>query len=103
MPLRSLAFGPRVKKLAHRRAPFAMPKIDIPGPYRFHFFSDEGNEPPHVHIKREKAICKFWLDPLSLAENHGFAAHELTKIEKLIVEHRTQIEAAWHEHFKSLR
>ena len=80
-----------------------MPKIDIPGPYRFHFFSDEGNEPPHVHIKREKAICKFWLDPLSLAENHGFAAHELTKIEKLIVEHRTQIEAAWHEHFKSLR
>ena len=80
-----------------------MPKIDIPGPYRFHFFSDERGEPPHVHVKREKAICKFWLNPLTLAENHGFATHELTKIERLIVEHRTKIEAAWHEHFKSPR
>lgn len=80
-----------------------MPKIDIPGPYRFHFFSDERNEPPHVHVKREKAICKFWLSPLALAQNQGFAAHELAKIERLIVENGTKIEAAWHEHFKSLR
>ena len=79
-----------------------MPKIDIPGPYRFHFFSDERNEPPHVHVKREKPIWKFWLNPLSVAENHGFAAHELTKIQRLIIEHGTRIASAWNEHFESL-
>ena len=76
-----------------------MPKVDIPGPYHFHFFSDEPNEPPHVHVRREKAICKFWLRPLFLAKNSGFPLHELHKIERRIEEHYAKIEAAWYEHF----
>jgi hypothetical protein len=75
-----------------------MPKIDLPGPYRFHFFSNEAGEPPHVHVKRERRICKFWLKPLLIANNHGFAAHELGKIERLICEYFEEIEAAWNEH-----
>jgi hypothetical protein len=77
-----------------------MPKVDIPGPYRFHFFSDEAAEPPHVHVKRGKAICKFWLAPLALMKNQGFAVHELNKIEHLIIENHTKIDDAWHEHFR---
>ena len=77
-----------------------MPKIEIPGPYRYHFFSHEPNEPPHVHAKRDKAICKFWLNPINLAENHGFADHELAKIKRIIEVHRTDIEKAWYDHFQ---
>ncbi|HEX3731222.1 MAG TPA: DUF4160 domain-containing protein [Opitutaceae bacterium] len=78
-----------------------MPKIEIPGPYRFHFFSDEGNEPPHVHVKRDRFVCKFWLNPVLLAGNWGFAAHELFKIEKRVQANHAEIEAVWHEHFST--
>jgi len=44
----------------------------IPGPYRFYFYSFDCNEPIHVHVQREKMICKFWLDPTTLSQNHGF-------------------------------
>ncbi len=27
--------------------------------FRFHFFSSEGLEPPHIHIRRAEDTCKF--------------------------------------------
>ena len=41
-----------------------MPTVKgIPGSYRFYFYSFDCNEPIHVHVQRERMICKFWLDP----------------------------------------
>ena len=52
-----------------------MPRIKgMPGPYRFFFTSFDCNEPPHVHVERENATCKFWLEPVGLARSHGFGA-----------------------------
>lgn len=52
-----------------------MPRIKgIPGPYRFFFTSFDCNEPAHVHVERENATCKVWLDPVGLARSHGFGA-----------------------------
>jgi hypothetical protein len=76
-----------------------VPRIkDIPGPYRFFFTSFDCNEPPHVHCERENCTCKFWLDPLGLARNHGFGARELNVIRLLIRTHRQAILEAWREH-----
>lgn len=76
-----------------------MPRIrGIPGPYRFFFTSFDCNEPPHVHVERERSACKFWLDPLALAWNDGFAAHELTRIRGIIRDHHSRMMEAWHEH-----
>jgi hypothetical protein len=76
-----------------------MPTIrGIPGPYRFFFYSFDCNEPRHVHVRREKMICKFWLDPISLGQNYGYAPAELNRIRHLIETHITQIGEAWHEH-----
>lgn len=36
------------------------------------FYSNEGVEPPHVHIRRERATAKFWLDPVALSSASGF-------------------------------
>jgi hypothetical protein len=65
----------------------SMPTVMRIGPYRFHFYSRENNESPHIHVTREEMEAKFWLRPVSLAGNHGFARAELNRIEKLVEEH----------------
>jgi hypothetical protein len=56
-----------------------MPTIKVPGAYKFGFYSNENNEPAHVHVTRESKECKFWLGPVRLADGGKFAAHELKK------------------------
>ena len=56
-----------------------MPTILRHGPHRFYFYSHEPNEPPHVHVDRDDRTAKFWLNPVALAMNLGFAAIELAR------------------------
>ncbi|HTR38030.1 MAG TPA: DUF4160 domain-containing protein [Bryobacteraceae bacterium] len=49
-----------------------MPTIARVGPYRVFFFSNEGFEPPHVHIQREQALAKFWLETVALRMQLAF-------------------------------
>jgi hypothetical protein len=75
-----------------------MPSIrNIPGPYRFFFYSFDCNEPKHVHAQREKKVCKFWLAPLALAANEGFSARELNQIRAEIARNMGKILEAWDE------
>lgn len=76
-----------------------MPTIqDIPGPYRIYFYSFDCNEAPHVHVGRERMTCKFWLEPIELANNHGFSARELNQIRAIIERESSKIQEAWNEH-----
>ena len=75
-----------------------MPTVLRVGRYRFLFFSNEGQESPHIHVKADTDQAKFWLDPIELASNYGFRAHELNEIERIIREHQTELIEAWHEH-----
>ena len=76
-----------------------MPTIrGIPGPYRLFFVSFDCQEPRHVHVQRERMVCKYWLVPLSLARNHGFPPAELNTIRRLVLENRNLILEAWDEH-----
>jgi hypothetical protein len=76
-----------------------MPTVPgIPGPYRFFFFSFDCNEPEHVHVRRDRKVCKFWLDPVTLSSNNGFSAKELNRIRKLIVANLDEILMTWEEH-----
>lgn len=76
-----------------------MPTVKgIPGPYRFYFYSFDCAEPMHVHVKREKMVCKFWLNPIALHHNDGFPASELNRIHRVIESHLEKIIEAWHEH-----
>jgi len=36
--------------------------------YRFFFFSNEREEPAHIHVEQAERYAKFWLVPISLAE-----------------------------------
>ena len=76
-----------------------MPTVQgIPGPYRFYFYSFDCNEPAHIHVRRERMVCKFWLEPLSLAANHGFSAGEINRIRATVHENLNMIQEAWREH-----
>ena len=72
-----------------------MPTILRIGPYRFHFYSREDNEPPHIHIARDDLEAKFWLEPVYLARNYGFPGKELNKLAKLVEEHQSMLLEAW--------
>jgi len=76
-----------------------MPTVkDIPGSYRFFFFSFDCNEPKHVRVQRERKVCKFWLKPLVLSRNHGFSPNELNEIRQLIQSNIGKILEGWDEH-----
>jgi len=46
-----------------------MPTVLRHGGHRFVFFSNEGNEPPHVHVETAENHAKFWLDPVALVKS----------------------------------
>lgn len=67
--------------------------------FRFHFYSNEGQEPPHVHVRRAEDTCKFWLRPIGLAYNDGMKSHELRELEGVVREHQSELERKWYEYF----
>ncbi len=76
-----------------------MPTVLRIGAYRFYFYSHEPNEPPHVHIDRDSLTAKFWLKPVSLANNIGFSAKDLRKLQALVQENQGILLEAWNGHF----
>ena len=75
-----------------------MPTVLRIGPFRFHFYSDEGHEAPHIHVRAPGGECKFWLEPaVILAGNRGVRPHDLRQIEQLVYEHQNQLRKAFHE------
>ena len=72
-----------------------MPTVLRIGPYRFHFYSREGVEPPHIHVARDDFEAKFWLHPVSLASNHGLRSDELHEVRRLVEEHCEQLLQAY--------
>ncbi|MEI9965572.1 MAG: DUF4160 domain-containing protein [Caulobacteraceae bacterium] len=76
-----------------------MPTVLRTQGYRFYFYSHEPNEPPHVHVDKGSCSLKAWLEPVALARNLGFRAHELNAILALVREHQPRLLEAWHGHF----
>ena len=76
-----------------------MPTVLKTGAYRIYFYSHEPNEPPHVHVDRDRLSAKFWLNPVGLARNLGFSAKELRQIERLVTEHQAKLLEKWNGYF----
>ena len=49
-----------------------------------------------MHVDRKKSSAKFWLDPdVSLDENKGYSRKELRDIERILLEHLTELRREW--------
>ena len=78
-----------------------MPTIMRVGPFRFFFYSDEGDprEPPHVHAVAGERLAKFWLDPVELASSRRLRAGDIRELGKLVEQHQGTLLEAWHAYF----
>jgi hypothetical protein len=75
-----------------------MPTVLQIGPFRFHFYSDESDEPAHIHVRSPDGECKFWLAPVRLAGNRGIPRHVLREIERLVFGHEPLLIGKYYEH-----
>jgi hypothetical protein len=77
-----------------------MPTILLLEGFRFFFYSNENDEPAHVHVKKGDGEGKIWLNPvLEIAWMHGFTGKEESKIWQITVEHAALFKTKWYEYF----
>lgn len=76
-----------------------MPTLLIVGPYRFFCYAGDRDEPPHVHVERDKNAAKFWLELVRLQTNKGFNRTEINRVQKLVEEHQSRLLEGWNEFF----
>lgn len=70
------------------------------GGFRF-FFSNERNEPPHIHVERGDGYAKFWLRPITLVDSVGLTRAKSRRLHELVRANRRLFLERWHAHFGS--
>jgi len=74
-----------------------MPEIFRKLGFVFFFYSNEGQEPIHVHVRKAGGFAKFWIEPVDLEFSQGMKVSEIRKAEELIEEHIEIIKLKWNE------
>lgn len=76
-----------------------MPTVMRRDGFRFFFYSNEGDEPPHVHSERQGATARFWLTPVELARSRGFGDREIGRIHAIVASNANCLREVWDEFF----
>ena len=76
-----------------------MPTVLLILGWRFYFFSNENNEPIHIHVSKAEMEGKFWLDETTfeIAESFSYnmSPKDKREIRKIIFEHFDYIIEQW--------
>ncbi len=77
-----------------------MPTLLLLNGFRFFFYSNESNEPIHVHVTKGNADGKVWLTPnIEIAYMHYFTSNEIKELMKIITANATTFKTKWNEFF----
>jgi hypothetical protein len=76
-----------------------MPLVMTVGRFKFSFYSNERNEPPHIHIIAGDSRTEYWLDPVEYQWAKGFHERDLSRIEEILEMYQEEFLEAWHVHF----
>jgi len=80
-----------------------MPTILMVLGWRFFFYSNEGNEPMHVHASKGEAECKYWLNPefyeIEEAWSRNLTPRLRREVRKIIFDHFELIVGEWGKSF----
>ena len=78
-----------------------MPTILLIAGWRFFFYSNENNEPIHIHVERADAEAKFWIDvkefEITEAFAYKFSPRDKREVKKIIYEHLDYIIDQWNK------
>jgi hypothetical protein len=66
--------------------------------FRFFLYGLAGSEPAHIYVEHGDNVAKFWLEPVSLAQSHGFRAPEINRLRALLIKYRLTFTEAWNAH-----
>lgn len=77
-----------------------MPTVFLVEGYRFFFYSNENDEPMHVHVQKGDANAKIWLQPLRIAYAHGLKPGEIKSILGIISSNSVTLVIRWNAHFR---
>ncbi len=81
----------------------SMPTILTTNGWRLFFYSNENDEPIHVHARKAEAECKFWLNTelfeIAEAWSYHLTPRLRREIRRAVFEHFDLIVARWREHF----
>ena len=76
-----------------------MPTILFIRGWRLFFYSNERNEPPHIHARRGDTECKYWLHPdtfdIEEAYSYNLNPSGRRALRKIIFEHFDYIVAEY--------
>jgi hypothetical protein len=82
-----------------------MPTILMILGWRFFFYANEGNEPPHIHCKKGSAEGKYWLDAESFeaVEVHAYSMTPADRrtVRRIVFQHFDYILGQWSEFAES--
>ena len=76
-----------------------MPTVLREAGLRFHFFSSDGHEPPHVHVDGSGRKAKVWLVTLETSKNNGFSEFEMRRIVQIVSANQARLLEAWNDYF----
>jgi len=75
-----------------------VPTILIEG-YKFRFYAQDRDEPPHMHVLRGEDDAKVWLYPVELEYAYGYNSREVNRILDLTRQHQDELLEAWYGYF----
>lgn len=77
-----------------------MPTLLLVNGLRFFFYSNESQEPIHVHVTKGEANGKIWLEPsVEAAYLIGFNNSDKINILKIVQENSENFKKKWNEYF----
>lgn len=80
-----------------------MPTILIIAGWRLFFYSNENDEPIHIHAEKSDMECKFWIDienyEIREAVSYNLTPQSRREIKKIIYEHFDYIVNEWNKYF----
>lgn len=78
-----------------------MPTILLIHGWRFFFYSNEGNEPIHIHCQKGDMECKYWLnvDFIDIEEDYSYnmGPRDKRDVRKIIFAYFEFIETQWNK------
>jgi hypothetical protein len=78
-----------------RRA--TMPTIYREAGFRFHFYSNEGNEPPHIHVVGRGGEMKIWIPSLVTEFSYRLSPKDQRQVLEIVGQHVTLFMEKWNE------